>query len=55
MARSRQYPAETITDTDYTDEIVLLANPLSHAVFLLHCLELAAGAIGIHVNADKTE
>ena len=25
-ARSRQYPAETIADTDYADDIALLAN-----------------------------
>ena len=25
-ARSRQYPAQTITDADYTDDIALLAN-----------------------------
>ncbi len=40
-----------ITDTDYTDNIVLLANTLS----LLLSLEQAAGGIGLHVNVDKTE
>ena len=53
--RSRRYPAQNITDTDYTDDIALLANTPAQAKSLLHCLERAAGSISIHVNADKTE
>ena len=53
--RSRWYPAETITDADYADDIALLANTPTQAEFLLHSLERAAGGIGLHVNADKTE
>ena len=30
-ARSRQYPAETMTDVDYTDDLALLANTPSQA------------------------
>ena len=51
--RSRRYPAQTIADMDYTDDIALLAN--SPAKSLLHSLEWAAGGIGLYVNADKTE
>ena len=53
--RSRRYFAQTITDTDYTDGIALLANTPAQAKFLLHSLERAAGGIGLNVNVDKTE
>ena len=52
-ARSKQYLATTITDTDYADDIVLLANTSTQAKSLLHTLEQAAGGIGLYVNADK--
>ena len=42
-------------DTDYTDDIALLANTPAQAETLLHSLELAAAGIGFHVNADKRE
>ena len=35
--------------------IALLANISTQSVSLLHRLEQAAGGIGLHVNADKTE
>ena len=53
--RSRRYPAQTITDADYGDDIALLAYTHAQAETLLHSLEQAAGGIGLHVNADKTE
>ena len=53
--RSRRYLAKTITDTDYTDDIALLANIPTQAETLLHSLEWAATGIGLHVNAHKTE
>ena len=53
--RSRRYPAKTITDADYTDDIALLANAPTQAKTLLHSLEWAAASIGLHVNAHKTE
>ena len=40
---------------DYTDDIVLLANTIAQAESLLHSLELAAGGIGLPVNAEKME
>ena len=52
---SRRYPAQTITDADYADDIALLANTPAQAETLLHSLEQAAAGIGFHVNADKTE
>ena len=53
--RNRSYPAQTITDADYADDIALLANPLAQAETLLHSLEGAAVGIGLHINANKTE
>ena len=54
-ARSRQYPAKTITNADIEDDIALLANRPAQEKFLLLNLEQAAGDIGIHVNANKAE
>ena len=53
--RSRRYPAQTIMNADYADDLALLANTLIQAESLLHCLKRAAISIGLHVNADKTE
>ena len=53
--RSRRYPAKTITDADYADNIAILANTPNQAETLLHSLERAAAGIGLHVNAHKTE
>ena len=53
--RTRRYHAKTITDADYADDIVLLANTSNQAETLLHSLEQAAAGIGLHVNAHKTE
>ena len=52
--RSRKYPAQTITDADYADEIALLANTPAQAESLLHGQERVVVAIGLHINADKT-
>ena len=53
--KKQRYPAKTITDTDYADDIALLANAPTQTETLLHSLEQAAAGIGIHVNAHKTE
>ena len=53
--RSKGYPAKTITDDDYTDDIAILVNTPNQAETLLHSLERAAAVIGLHVNAHKTE
>ena len=53
--RNRRYPAKTITDTNYADDIAILANTPNQAETLLHSLKQAATGIGLHVNAHKTE
>ena len=53
--KERRYPAQTITNTDYANDITLLANTRAQAETLLHGLEPAAGGIGLHLNADKTK
>ena len=53
--RSRRYSAQTITVADYADDIALLANTPTQVETLLYSLERAAGVIGLHVNAKKTE
>ena len=54
-ARSRRYPAITITDADYADDLALMADTIADAQSLLHSLEIAAGDVGLYVNAGKTE
>ena len=54
-AGSRRYSARTITDADYSNDIVLLANTPAPAESLLHIWEPAAGGIGLHISIDKTE
>ena len=49
------YPAKTITDTDYGDDIALQANVPAQPEFLLHSLERGVLGIGLQVNAQKTE
>ena len=53
--RSRRYPATTITDADYADDMVILANTPNQAEKLLHRLERVAAGIGLYVNKHKTE
>ena len=53
--KSRRYPAQKITDADYADNIALLANSPAQTETLLHSLERAAAAIGLHVNPHKTK
>ena len=55
MTKERSYPAHTITDADYTDDIALMANIPTQAETLLHTLEREAASIGFHINAHKTE
>ena len=53
--RSRRYPAQTITDADYADDIAILANIPAQAKTLLHGLERAAAGISLYDNRDQTE
>ena len=43
--RSRRYPAQSIMDVDYADDIALLASSPSQAKSLQHSLEQAADGI----------
>ena len=43
--RSRSYPAKTMTDADYADDIAVLANTPAPAETLQHSLEGAAAGI----------
>ena len=53
--RSRRYPAKTITDADYADDIAILANTPAQAETLMHTLERATAGIDLDVNAHKTK
>ena len=55
IVRSRQYLAQTISDSDNVDDIALLANTPAQAESLLQSLDQAAGDIRLHVYVDKTE
>ena len=50
--RSRRYPAKTITNADYGDDIAILANTPNQAETLLHSLERAAAGIGLYVKTE---
>ena len=52
---SRQYPAETMTEADYTNDLALLTNTTDQAKSLWHNLEQAEGGNGLYINATKTE
>ena len=51
--RSRRYPTKTITNGNYADDIVLLANAPAQAKTLLHSLGQATAGISLHINAHK--
>ena len=53
--RSRRYPAQTITEVDYADDIALLTYTLAQTETLLNSLERAAAGVDLHVSAEKTE
>ena len=54
-ARSRRYPAKTISDIDYADDLALTSDTIEEATQILHHLEVAAKEIGLRINAKKTE
>ena len=53
--RSKRCPTKTITNANYTDDIVLQANVPAQAETQLLSLEWAAAGISLHVNAHKME
>lgn len=52
---SSRHPAIHITDTDFADDIALIANSRKNAQDLLTSLESAANCVGLHLNETKTE
>ena len=52
--KRRTYPAKTIMDADYADDIALLANTPTQAPALLHGVKRAAVGIDFHINTEKT-
>ena len=48
------YPAETVINADYADDIALFANAPTQVKYQLQSLEQAAGSISLHMNANKT-
>ena len=55
MVERDWYLTQIIIDAEYADDKVLLANSPTQAESQLHCLEQAAGSIGLHVSATKIE
>ena len=53
--RSSRYPAKTITDADYADDVAILANTPNQAETRLHSLERAATGVGFYINSHKTK
>ena len=53
--KSSRYPAFTITDVDYADDIAITTNNVKEANILLNSLEKTEKEIGLHINVAKTE
>ena len=53
--RGSRKPAEFLTDTDFADDIALIAQSLEHAQDLLQSLERASNCAGLYLNETKTE
>ena len=53
--RSRRHHPTIITDTDFADDIALIAEEIANAQELLARLEHKAGQVGLHLNTKKTE
>lgn len=54
-ARGKRFPAETITDADYADDLALFTSNIEETRKLVHSLEKASDDDGLYVNAKKTE
>ena len=52
--QSRRYPARTLTDKDFADDIALLSGNIADAEVLLHKVESAAKEIRLR-GSQKTE
>ena len=54
-SRNRRSPAVMITDTDFADDIALIADNLEKGQSLLEGVETAATEVALHINTGKTE
>ena len=54
-SRSRRYLAQSMIDTDHSDDLTLYSNTPAQAESLLHSQEKAAGSIGHYVNSNKSD
>ena len=54
-ARSKRHPAETITVSDYADDLALFGNTPIHAECLLYSQEQAVRGTVLSMNSDQTE
>ena len=52
--RGRWYPTETMTDTNYADDLILLANTPAQVEPLLYSLEQASRDIGLYVSKQSS-
>lgn len=52
--KSRCYPGEKITDADYAEDLVILADHLKDAMSLLHNIKNVTQEIGLYANAGKS-
>ena len=53
--RSRRHPEIRLHDLDFADDIALLASTIEKAESLLHSVESASNAVGLHLNEGKTK
>ena len=53
--RSRRHPEIRLHDLDFADDIVLPASAIEKAESLLHSVESAANAVGLHLNEGNTK
>ena len=53
--RSRRHPEIRLHDLDFADDIALLASTMEKAESLLHSVESASNAVGLHLNEGKTK
>ena len=54
-AKSWRYLVETITDVNYADDLVLLANTPAEAESQFYGQQQSSKGISLNVNSDKTE
>ena len=54
-ARSRRVKAVKVSDTDFADDIALIADSVEEAQKLLEEVEKAAATVGLQMNEDKTK